>query len=324
MTLANALDTAFCNAFPPATWRDVTVLLAVSGGPDSIAMLRAAAAARQPGPGKLAVIHFDHRWRAGSADDAQFVIDLCCRLEIPCMIGVGNPDKTDEAAARNARLEFFCEQARSQGARYVLTAHTASDQVETVLHRILRGTGLAGLTGIPRVRELVPGVALLRPLLDVSRQQTLEYLEQLGQPFRTDPTNANTDYTRNRLRSELLPLLRDDFNPQVDQAVLRLVELAEGAQEVVAAEAAEILDAARRATADNAISLDVQQLTTRSKFLACEALLLAWKRQRWPLQEMGYAEWERIVEIAVAGGRAQFPGNVDVSSDGKTVQLAKE
>jgi tRNA(Ile)-lysidine synthase len=169
-----SLQVEFTDAWSPATWRDSHVVLAVSAGPDSVAMLRAALAikARAGGRGQLHVAHLNHALRGAESDaDAAWLKALCTRLNVPLQI-----DKADvaeiaarqgdglEAAARAARYDFLRRTAERLGARFVATAHTADDQAETVLHRTLRGTGLAGLRGIPRVRPLTDHAGQASPL----------------------------------------------------------------------------------------------------------------------------------------------------------------
>src|SRR5262245_32292513 len=200
--------------WPPEAWRDVTILVAVSGGADSVALLHALAQLRTAGEGRLIVAHFNHRLRGAESDgDQAFVEELAARLGLAVVIGRRDggtderPDAADEESLRESRYAFLRLESGVHGARYVATAHTADDQVETVLLNILRGTGLAGLAGIPRVRPLAEATTLIRPLLGVSRGEILGYLASLDQPFREDASNRNLEYTRNRVRHELLPLL---------------------------------------------------------------------------------------------------------------------
>src|SRR5690606_24443286 len=123
-----------------------------------------------------------------------------------------------EQVAREERYAWLARVAAEEGAGWVATGHTADDQAETVLHRLLRGTGLRGLRGIAARRELRPGIWLLRPLLHLGRADVLAYLGALGQDYRRDSSNLDPRFTRNRIRSELLPLLRT-FNPDVTRAL---------------------------------------------------------------------------------------------------------
>jgi tRNA(Ile)-lysidine synthase len=180
------LEQQLVASWPPGGWNEVTVLLAVSGGADSMALLRAMDAVHAGPPGRLGVAHFNHRLRGADADaDEQFVVEQCQRSGRTCHLGRRESLSPDaggdgiEAAARAARYAFLQEVAHRIGARYVVTAHTADDQAETILHHILRGTGLAGLSGIPRTRPLGEAVTLIRPMLDISHDDVLDYLKAL-------------------------------------------------------------------------------------------------------------------------------------------------
>ncbi len=157
------LEHKLAQAWPSDRWRDVGVLVAVSGGPDSVALLRALRRIAPAGRGSLRVAHFNHRWRGAEADqDQRFVVTLCESLGLACEVGAADPARQGmapdglEAAARDARYRFLVETAQRTGARYVVTGHTADDQAETILHHIVRGTGLLGLSGMRPARRSAP------------------------------------------------------------------------------------------------------------------------------------------------------------------------
>ena len=179
---------------------------------------------------EVTAAHLNHQLRGAESEaDAAWLEQTCAELRVPLMVGraavaaaaVAAGDGIEEAA-RRLRYEFLCQAARETGCRWVAVAHSADDQAETILHHVIRGTGLAGLRGMPVSRELQPGIFLLRPLLDVSRIELRNYLAELGQTFREDSSNNDSTYTRNRLRHRLLPLLEAEFNPQVVAALCRL------------------------------------------------------------------------------------------------------
>ncbi len=215
--------------------------VAVSGGADSIALLRALHAANTAPKSALGVglsaIHIHHGIRGDEADvDQAFVADLCAQLDIPLHLHradvpahVVTSGETLEEAARTLRYRAFHDLLRTGDADAVLTAHTTDDQTETVLLKLLRGAWTEGLGGIhPVVTVSIPGrpqARILRPLLGVRRHQVELYLRDLHQPWREDSSNADPAFTRNRLRHQLLPQLRD-FNPSLDQTLSHLAELA--------------------------------------------------------------------------------------------------
>ena len=135
--------------------------------------------------------------------------------------------------ARRLRYDWLTRVAGEAGAGWVATGHTANDQAETVLHRLLRGAGLRGLRGIAARRPLAAGVGLVRPLLDATRDEVMAYLEAIGQAYRQDSSNLDPALTRNRIRHQLLPRLAAEYNPQI---VAVLGRLAGQAEEVYGAE----------------------------------------------------------------------------------------
>ena len=215
-------------------------VVGVSGGADSLCLLHLL----HTQGFELVAAHFNHLLRPLAAADAENVAFVAGRLGIPCVLGQGDvraeaqrTGQTIEAAARALRYAFLFDQARQKNAWCVAVAHTADDQVETILLHLLRGSGSAGLQGMPQLwlpNPWSPEIALLRPLLNVSKNDTLTYCAEYGLQPVIDETNLDTAYTRNRLRHELLPAL-ESFNPAARQAVLRLSEVVRGEQEVLQA-----------------------------------------------------------------------------------------
>jgi tRNA(Ile)-lysidine synthase len=185
-------------------------LLAVSGGPDSTALLVLAAqwrAKRMSGP-ELIAATIDHRLRAASKQEAKAVAKLAAKLGIPhhTLAWTGKKPITGvQEAAREARFAMFSKLAKEIGADTLMTAHTRDDQAETVLHRMGRGSGIGGLAGIRR-RHTRGGLKLVRPFLDLPKTRLIATLKKLRIPFASDPTNKDTKYLRARLR-KLAPLL---------------------------------------------------------------------------------------------------------------------
>jgi len=185
--------------------------VAVSGGADSVFLLHAL---RELGF-DLSVIHIEHGIRGeASIADAEFVAQLARNFGLPFHLRRADVPAIEgnlEEAARKVRQAFYTELIASHAVDRVATGHTRSDQAETVLYRILRGSGLTGLSGIlPATNENV-----VRPLLQIDRSEIETWLRDHGIAWREDETNRDRTYARNRLRHEILPLLRDVFNPQL-------------------------------------------------------------------------------------------------------------
>jgi tRNA(Ile)-lysidine synthase len=318
-------------------------VVAVSGGADSVALLRALHALGTP----LAAAHVNHRLRGPDSDaDAAFVRDLCAALHVPCRVtavdvGALAAGGNLEATGRRTRYAFLADVAAETGATWIATGHTADDQAETVLHRIVRGTGIQGLRGIGsgraggvsplfesqdsssgQHRGLTPPARLLRPLLTVTRADVLAHLAALHQPFREDATNADPRFTRNRIRHELLPLLRT-FNPDVVAALAHLAGHANDAHEVIEAVAAEALTRAERPRAGTTIILDAAALGA-SRAVIRAVLRFVWEREGWPRSEMGFDAWDRAAEAACGeAGACDFPGGVSMRRAGRVVQIGR-
>jgi tRNA(Ile)-lysidine synthase len=304
------------------------LVVAVSGGPDSVALLRACVQmcreGKLPVTQPLVIAHLNHRLRGAESDaDESFVRELHAALTstLPNLqLRIDAMDVVDrarvaginlEAAARQLRYDWLVRAAHEAGAGYIATGHTADDQAETVLHHLLRGTGLRGLAGIAARRRLDPHVELIRPLLAASRADVLAYLAELKQPHRDDSSNRNLDYTRNRIRHELLPQLAAQFNPGVVSALARLAaQVAEAYQDLEDA-AQQLLAAAELPRAGKLCVLDRQRLLCASANLARESLRLLWVREGWPMGDMNFEDWERLRAMFRGAGPAiDLPGGI--------------
>ena len=199
------------------------VIAAVSGGADSVCLLALLCAWREPRGISIRALHVHHGLRGAEADrDECFVRALAEQLGLPCAVSridaaaLALRDHISvEEAGRTARYAFFAQTA-GEGGR-IATAHTLDDSIETVLMNLVRGTGLRGLCGIPRIRGNI-----VRPLLDCTRAEVEDYLGALGQPYCTDSTNLTDDYTRNRIRHDILPRLCA-LNPNFPGAMARML-----------------------------------------------------------------------------------------------------
>lgn len=219
--------------------RPTTVVVAVSGGGDSMALLHLLTRMRDEWTLNLVVAHLDHSIRPDSREDASFVVEMAERWTVPvetnrlppeALTGSGNL----EATARRRRYQFLAQVAadyQEDGCVVdVAVAHTANDQAETVLMNLIRGSGMPGLAGMRAVTPLllqnrpVPGVRVVRPLLGVSRSEIMRYLEEHDIPWREDPSNQDRTFIRNRIRHEILPLLKK-INPQIVASLCRTASI---------------------------------------------------------------------------------------------------
>ncbi|HXZ82419.1 MAG TPA: tRNA lysidine(34) synthetase TilS [Acidimicrobiales bacterium] len=228
--------------------RDELILVALSGGPDSVALLHALLDARERFGYRIAAAHLNHALRGAESDrDEAFVRALCARVGIELTVeraaGLDAHTANLEERAREARHEFLGRIADRIGAAHIALAHHAGDQAETVIMRMLRGAGVAG---IGAMAESGPG-RLIRPMLTVGRSAILSYLEAIGAGFVEDTSNASMAPLRNRIRHELLPMLEREYAPGAGRRLAALAAEMRAVDEFVEREAERELAAMRHA-----------------------------------------------------------------------------
>ncbi|MDR3763361.1 MAG: tRNA lysidine(34) synthetase TilS [Acidobacteriota bacterium] len=295
--------------------------IAVSGGADSVALLRAFLELA-PGFGVVPfVLHLNHRLRGAESDaDEQFVRDLAAQHNLEAAIESEDVSALAtlfhlslEAAGRRARYAFFQKAAAALRLNAVATAHTRDDQAETVLLRLMRGAGTNGLAGIHSSFEFSrfhvstldnsgdngSGARIIRPLLATSRREVEEYLNLLGQSYRQDSSNQSPEYTRNRVRSGLLPSLERDYNPRLRQALSDTAEIAAAENEFFD----RLTDAALGPDPDPEQGIELESLTTQP--IAMQRRLLR-RVCRYLGLSLDFAHLEELREFALAGRAEQL------------------
>jgi len=312
------------------------VLVAVSGGPDSVALLLALAdLARSDSAAHLTVAHLHHGLREETADaDQAFVVDLARRLglaiqteraDVPALAkrdGLGL-----EEAARNARRGFLIAAARKAGAKKVALGHTADDRAETVLFNIVRGTGIEGLASLgPRAPLAAEeGIEIIRPLLEVSRAEVLEFLKARGERWREDETNADPRHTRNRLRHEVLPLLREAVNPKADEALGRLADQSADAADVLADALEETWRRiVEELPGEGAVVVDADDFALLRPWLQGAILRRAVERLGGGLKHMSAERTRAAVEALLAksvAGPVELPGDLAATRRRRAIRI---
>jgi len=224
------------------------MLVAVSGGQDSTVLLwlLSEMLRRNELNAELLVGHVDHGLHANSSEAADHVGELAARLGHKLVSTPLENVRSSEDALRNARYEALVRMARDEAAAVILTAHHADDDVETVLFRMMRGTGPRGLAGIPEARPLARGVKVIRPLIRTRRASITALLEESGLPIFEDPTNQDLSYSRNQLRHELLPDLREELGERLELSLMELAQTARRANDILEAEAQTLLQTCAR------------------------------------------------------------------------------
>ena len=309
------------------------VLIALSGGPDSTALLFLLHSLRDEMGLGLAVAHFDHGLRPPeqAEGDLAYCRDLADRLGLPFLWGRGDTAAharagglSPEEAARELRYRFLDEQAAKVGADVVATGHTASDQAETVLLHLLRGSGLDGLAAM-RPRSPWPlgeGPALARPLLCLWRRDTERCCHALGIVPRHDPTNRDPSILRNRLRLQVLPALRQ-LNPRVDEALVRLADLAAQAVDYLEGEAERRWPSLARCR-EGEVALDRAGLAALHPALASRLLRRAYSVLVGPGREPEAGQVEAALALVARGrGRVHLAGGVVLTVGTQEVCLGR-
>ncbi|MEP6962187.1 MAG: tRNA lysidine(34) synthetase TilS, partial [Acidobacteriota bacterium] len=285
------------------------VIAAVSGGPDSMCLLYVLRElAPQLGFEIAGVAHFNHKQRGAESDeDERFVARAAAALALPFHTAAGDPAKGNlEQGLRQIRKAFFRDLIAAGAGDCVALGHTRDDQAETVLFRLMRGSGLAGLAGIlPITAE-----GLIRPLLEIRREEVVAFLRQRGIAWREDSSNRSLRFARNRIRHALLPQLAADWNPDIVDTLARTADLAYQ-EEVwlageVAAHAKQLLS-----IQPGGIEIEVSQVQPLPAALARRLIRYAIRLVKGDLRGIEYAHVERVLELAgrpSGSGRCSLPG----------------
>lgn len=315
-------------AWPLERWLGFNVLVAVSGGADSVALLKALDEIKKnsgfDSSGLLIVASFNHRLRGEESDgDSEFVRLLAEKMEHPFHAGaaeLGNATSS-ENDLRDQRYDFLLGVARETNCRYIVTAHHRDDQVETVLFRLFRGTGVGGLGGIPQTRVVDDSLTIMRPMLNVSKHEIESALQGWSQSWRNDASNSASDYTRNFIRNEVLPKVRERFD-SVDESVARLSQQASQQQEFIRDQALKLVDAVSNDGC--CVVIDCDKLRGHSPVLLRELFIEIFRRRSWPISQLGYRELDRLaclVGSEIDEPRFQLPGAINCQKDGGVIRL---
>jgi len=295
------------------------LVLAVSGGVDSMVLLHAVWQLRDLIYGMVTAAHVNHGLRGHESDlDEQLVQAVCRQMQIPLAIRklaegdvLKNSNGSLEESARQARYQFLTQVARERNNACVVTAHHQQDQVETVVFHLLRGTGLRGLRGMPEDRELSPGVRLIRPCLTMSRQQMLEYAASHQIAFREDSSNVSMDFSRNRIR-HVLRMQSQQGEGELAQCLSRLADQAARTTGAVDAVAGLVLEQSSVEFSAQQVILDRRRIVAWDEPFVRQALVVLWTRCDWPRQQMSAMHWHRLSQQVFTGQPRQwtFPGGI--------------
>ncbi|MEP9410532.1 MAG: tRNA lysidine(34) synthetase TilS [Candidatus Brocadia sp.] len=316
-----------------------SIIVAVSGGPDSVALLKTLCTINSTKNLHLylLVAHLNHKLRGlSSEEDEQFVRNLSKDLSLPFIIKTADIQKianqtkrSVEETARMERYKFFMESAQKYTASTVAIGHTADDNAETILHRIIRGTGILGLEGIPVKRPLAHGSAiqLVRPLLFSWRREIIEYLGKERCNYRTDDSNYEPTYLRNKIRLELVPLLENQYNPNIKNTLIQLCQILNMNNEYLVSEAKKIVKDFAAGRRDGLYTINTHFLAKQPKILQYLALREILMNLQIPLKEITYDHYTKILEEITRKGKGrlfQLPGKFYLWHEHGMLQFQKE
>lgn len=310
------------------------VVVGVSGGADSVALLRAVCErnVRDELGWRICVAHLNHGLRGAEARaDAAFVRGLAGELGVRHVVRrvrLGAARRGIEERGRLARYRFLEWVARQAGAVAVVVAHHADDQSETVLHHVIRGSGLRGLAGMRPVRALRRGseVRLVRPMLGVRRADVLAYLAAKKQAYRVDRSNDDPAMTRNRIRNRVLPMVEAEIGPSAREALWRLAEAARWTQEFVDEAAERALGDVLRCCSKERAEIDAAGFERLPKIVRIHVVMAVLGRLGAPLGRVRFEHLRDAAELSAAarnGKRIEFPGRIVVRRTKHTIAIER-
>ncbi len=328
MKPSNQLEKAILELWPIDLWRESTIVVATSGGADSTALLEILFQIR-PDPARTIAAHYNHALRGEESDaDQAFVESHAARLGLPCIVRrastIDVPSRS-ENTLRKLRHLFLKDVAVNHNARWIAIAHQADDQVETFLHHLLRGSGPSGLSGIPAFRNIDSLIDIARPLLRVHRSEIMAYLVERNQTYRIDSSNKSLDYTRNRIRNELLPQLRtfaksDSLDSRLRQACELIAEehavfreLADRWLAKIGYASGESLGTStRKDAAQDHFLVPVPLCRNEPWPIIREAMVMIWHRMNWPLREMNLKNWRKVQKLIELASQTTHPKRLEL------------
>ncbi len=292
--------------------KDARVLVAVSGGQDSLCLAKLLAMHQAKFNWNLTIAHCDHQWRSDSSANASHVEMIAKEWGIDFCVRVAETTLKSEAGAREWRYAMLVDMAQNRQCSYVVTGHTRSDRVETLLYNLMRGSGADGLAALTWKRSLTPEINLVRPLLNVSRYETAEFCRENQILVWEDSTNQNLDYRRNRLRLETIPYLQEHFNPQLEIAIAQTAELLHSDVGYLESQASNFFEENVSVIWDEQKPRLHRQLLQRQP-LALQRRIVRQFLSRYLVHQINFEDVERLLHLLDAPNRSQsepFKGSI--------------
>ncbi len=279
--------------------RNQNLLVAVSGGQDSLCLIKLLLDLQPKWNWHLGIAHCDHSWRPDSQANAQHIENLAKNWGIAFYLETVETQERQavqtEATAREWRYKVLSAIAQQHNYEYVVTGHTASDRAETLIYNLIRGTGADGLQALTWRRPLVDGIMLVRPLLEITRAETGQFCQDFQLPIWEDSTNQDLKYARNRIRQELIPYLCENFNPKVESALAQTAELLQAEVEYLEKAAQELRKEAMRTEKEEAVNISTILSVSPYQNVAMSSFSLPLKLNRHVLQKAPVALQRRVM-----------------------------
>ncbi|MBT9314328.1 tRNA lysidine(34) synthetase TilS [Leptothoe spongobia] len=291
--------------------KGTSILMAVSGGQDSLCMAKLLFDLRARWGWRLAIVHCDHGWRPDSVKNANHVFQLAQQWQVLCFVEKAQKLPTTEAAARDWRYRVFADLASTHSYQHVVTGHTATDRSETVLYNLLRGSGADGIQALSWQRQLSKDhrdIWVTRPLLELTRQETGHFCHDLGLSIWHDSSNDDLNYRRNRIRQELMPYLRSHFNPNVENTLAQTAEIFMAEVAYLDAQTAQLYDEVVKPLSDG---WSIHRAVFKTAPLALQRRVVRRLLQTALSKQPNFEHIEKLVALVDAPNRAQtdpFPG----------------
>ncbi len=305
------------------------ILIAVSGGQDSLCLAKLLLDLRRKWHWQLAIAHCDHRWRPDSTANAEYVAQLAHSWDLPFHLATAeNLADRSEASARQWRYQVLEAIALKHNYSSILLGHTQSDRAETFLFNLLRGTGADGLQALTWQRKLSDRIQLVRPLLEVTRSQTEEFCQKAEIFIWEDATNQDVKYARNRIRKELIPYLRTHFNPQVEQQIAQTAELLRAEVEYLEIIARDLLEQCIPQNLPKVLCDRENKMVNRRKMVRAPLAIQRRAMRQW-LQKVlpadpNFEQIEKLIQLIGAPNCSQtdpFPGGAIARVEGDWIVL---
>ncbi|MCK5742398.1 MAG: tRNA lysidine(34) synthetase TilS, partial [Chlorobi bacterium] len=280
------------------------IMIAVSGGVDSMSLLDALANLAHEYKFKLYVAHYNHKLRGLSSDaDEELVRKTADKYNIPYYKSTGNVRQHSEKlglslelAARNLRYRFFERMAKTLKVNYIVTGHTSDDTAETFLLNLIRGSGITGLSGIPRQRYIGKNISIVRPYLNMRKQEIIRYAKARKLKWNEDESNSLLFFTRNKVRHDLIPKLKDDYSPAIIDVINRTSKLLRGADNYISEQVQKMLQSVIRNKVGTRFSVLISLFNTFDEFIQGEVLQTA-LTSFYKMQNVSMQTIDRILEL---------------------------